>query len=80
VFLAQYGDENLVSRSQAKRLLTRFDKFREVILNFENVEVIGQAFADEVFRVFTNKNPKIRLSYINTNEQVKKMILRATKN
>lgn len=78
VFLAQYGEENLISRSQAKRLLARFDKFREVILNFKNVEVIGQAFADEVFRVFVNKNPNTRLSYINTNEQVKKMILRVT--
>lgn len=76
VLLAQYSKENLISRSQAKRLLARFDKFKEVILNFKNVETIGQAFADEVFRVFANKYPNIRLSYINTNEQVKKIILR----
>jgi anti-sigma regulatory factor (Ser/Thr protein kinase) len=78
VHLAKYGEENLISRSQAKRLLVRFDKFREVILNFKNVEIIGQAFADEIFRVFVNKNPNTHLSYINTNEQVKKMILRVT--
>ncbi|OQX96290.1 hypothetical protein B6I21_01315, partial [candidate division KSB1 bacterium 4572_119] len=77
VFLAQYGEENLISRSQAKRLLTRFDLFKEVILNFRGVNVIGQAFADEVFRVFVNKNPKIRLTYSNANDQVEKMILRA---
>ncbi|MBC8184092.1 STAS-like domain-containing protein [candidate division KSB1 bacterium] len=52
--------------------------YRVVILNFKNVEIIGQAFADEIFRVFVNKNPNTRLSYINTNEQVKKMILRIT--
>ena len=76
VFLTQYGNENLISRSQAKRLLARFDKFKEVILDFKNVDFIGQAFADEVFRVFVNKNPDIHLNYINASEQVEKMILR----
>jgi len=52
VFLAAYGEDNLISRSQAKRLLVRFERFKEIILDFENVESIGQAFADEIFRVF----------------------------
>lgn len=74
VFLARYGNENLVSRSQAKRLLARFERFKEIILDFDNVESIGQAFADEIFRVFTSQNPNIHLIPINTNGQVKKMI------
>lgn len=74
VFLAQYGEENLISRSQAKRLLARFDKFKEVILDFKNVNNIGQAFADEIFRVFVNKHPDIYLNHTNTNNQVRKMI------
>jgi anti-sigma regulatory factor (Ser/Thr protein kinase) len=77
VFLAQHGDENLISRSQAKRLLTRFDRFKEIVLNFQNVESIGQAFADEIFRVFQNEHPNINLHPINANEQVMKMINRA---
>ncbi len=77
VFLATYGNENLISRSQAKRLLARFEKFKEIVLDFEDVEIIGQAFADEIFRVFQNAHPTIQLYPINTNEQVKKMILRA---
>ncbi len=80
VFLATYGDENLVSRSQAKRLLSRFERFKEVILDFSNVRSIGQPFADEVFRVFRNQNPAIHLTVINTNKQVKQMIERATNN
>ncbi len=40
VSLAQI-DENLVSRSQAKRLLARVDQFRVVVLDFKNVEEIG---------------------------------------
>jgi biotin operon repressor len=78
VFLAAYGDENLISRSQARRLLARFEKFREIILDFANVASIGQAFADEVFRVFQMQHPDIHLIPINTSKQVQKMIAHVT--
>lgn len=80
VKLAQYGDDKLISRSQAKRLIARFEKFKIVILDFQGVESIGQAFTDEVYRVFTAKFPNIALSEINTNENVTRMILRAKSN
>ncbi len=78
VRLAQYGDEQLVSRSQAKRLLARVDKFKVVIFDFSEVEAIGQAFADEVFRVFPNRHPDLELMSINTNLAVQSMIQRAS--
>lgn len=65
----------LVSRSQAKRLYRGFEKFSEVVLDFAGVTEIGQGFADELFRVFTNKNPAVRLVPINCRANVKKMIL-----
>ena len=77
VRLAQYGDEKLVSRSQAKRLLDRVDKFKTVIFDFDEVESIGQAFADEVFRVFQRQHPDIELIYTKTNKSVQEMISRA---
>jgi hypothetical protein len=77
VRLAQYGDYKLVSRSQAKRLLARVDRFKVVILDFDGVESIGQAFADEVFRVFVNKNPQVELIATEQTEAVQQMILRA---
>jgi anti-sigma regulatory factor (Ser/Thr protein kinase) len=80
VKLAAYGGENLVSRSQAKRLLARFEKFKEIILDFSDVEMIGQAFADEIFRVFQAQNPTIQLSTIHANKQVQKMIQRVLSN
>jgi hypothetical protein len=80
VVLAKYGNENLISRSQAKRLLSRLDKFREVIMDFEKVETIGHAFADEIFRVFKIKNPDIHLMHVNANEEVQKSISRAMQN
>jgi len=77
VRLALHGDETLVSRSQAKRLLNRFDRFRVVVLDFEGINEIGQAFADEVFRVFPNFHPTTEICAINTNDWVQKMISRA---
>lgn len=77
VRLARIGDENLVSRSQAKRLLQRVDRFRTVVLDFEGVERIGQAFADEVFRVFANEHPAIELIPIHASPEVQQMIRRA---
>ena len=74
VTLARFGDENLLSRSQAKRLLTRFDRFREVLLDFAGVEFIGQGFADEVFRVFRSQHPEVNLSWMNTNPTVESTI------
>jgi hypothetical protein len=71
------GDESLVSRSQARRLLARFERFKEVILDFEGIASIGQAFADEIFRVFVQENPHIHLTPLNANDEVLKMISRA---
>lgn len=77
VRLARVGDENLVSRSQAKRLLLRVDGFRVVILDFTEVSRIGQAFADEVFRVFANEHPEIELQAVHASPEVQQMIRRA---
>jgi len=77
VRLAKAGDENLVSRSQAKRLMLRVDGFRVVVLDFADVNRIGQAFADEVFRVFANEHPDIELQSIHAVPEVQQMIRRA---
>lgn len=77
VKLMQHEGETLLSRSQAKRLISRFDRFTEVILDFDGVTQIGQAFADQVFRVFPNKYPSVHLETINATIDVKNMIKRA---
>ncbi len=77
VSLARYGNERLVSRSQAKRLLARVDRFKIVIFDFEGIDQIGQAFADEVFRVYNNRHPDIQLYFIKTQPNVENMIVRA---
>lgn len=78
VRLAQYGDELLVSRSQAKRLLARFDRFRTVLLDFTGVSSIGQAFADEIFRVFKNAHTHVDMIPINMSAAVSSMVAHVT--
>jgi anti-sigma regulatory factor (Ser/Thr protein kinase) len=75
--LAQWGNEHLISRSQAKRLIARFERFKSVILDFNGVAEIGQAFADELFRVYQLAHPAIDIQPINMTLQVERMWLRA---
>jgi len=77
VVLAQYAPDPLISRSQAKRVLSRIDLFRVVVFDFSGVESIGQAFADEIFRVFARSHPGIELEFVHANVSVRNMIERA---
>jgi anti-sigma regulatory factor (Ser/Thr protein kinase) len=77
VDLARYGNDKLISRSQAKRVLARVELFKTVVFDFRGVDSIGQAFSDEIFRVFANEHPEIELLDINTNSAVRRMIDRA---
>ncbi len=77
VKLAKYGMDELVSRSQAKRLLSRVELFKTVVLDFQGIETIGQAFADQIFRVFAQQHPDIDLVPIHTGKNVREMIDRA---
>lgn len=63
-----------VSRSQAKRLCNGFEKFREIELDFAEIEEIGQGFAHQLFYVFQNAHQEIKLIPLNMSEEVKKMI------
>lgn len=69
-----------ISRSQARRLLSGLEKFKIVILDFERVPSVGQAFADEVFRVFRTRHPEIEIQYVGANEAVRFMVERAKNN
>lgn len=66
-----------VSRSQARRILVGLEKFKKIILDFDRVPNVGQAFADEIFRVFQSRYPKISIEPINMNKTVRFMVKRA---
>lgn len=70
-----------ISRSQARRVMSGLDKkFQTVILDFEGVQTIGQAFADEVFRVYRTRHPEMILGAENAKPGVQFMIDRAQAN
>ncbi|MGB8816177.1 MAG: DUF4325 domain-containing protein [Minisyncoccia bacterium] len=66
-----------ISRSQARRILSGLEKFKIILLDFENVPVVGQAFADEIYRVFQYKYPDIKIEEENMSAGVRFMIERA---
>jgi DNA-binding Lrp family transcriptional regulator len=66
-----------ISRSQARRILAGLEKFKVITFDFDKVSVVGQAFADEIFRVFHRAHPGIRLETENMQEGVKFMVERA---
>jgi anti-sigma regulatory factor (Ser/Thr protein kinase)/predicted transcriptional regulator len=74
VRLAKYPGEQLVSRSQARRVLARFERFSEVMLDFDGVPQIGQAFADEIFRVYALEHPEVEIIPIRMLPAVERMI------
>ena len=78
VRLLEYGDEAplVISRSQAKRLMVRFERFENILLDFTGIDEIGQGFADELFRVFPSQHPDTVLTPINCSPAVGSMIAR----
>jgi anti-anti-sigma regulatory factor len=55
-------------------VLARIDRFKTVVFDFSEVDVIGQAFADEIFRVFATSHPDITASVIYANPAILRTI------
>lgn len=78
VELINFGSEFL-SRSQAKRFALGLEQFREVLLDFSGVDLVGQGFADELFRVWQSQHPEVRLEVTGANRGVDLMISRVAR-
>ncbi len=76
--LMKHEGQELVSRSQAKRLLSRVNKFDEVLLDFLGITTIGHSFADEIFRVYSRNYPKVQILTMNTNPGIDGIIQAVT--
>lgn len=68
--------KDYISRSQARRVLVSLEKFKTVNLDFWGIKTVGQAFVDEIFRVWQSKHPKIKIIEQNANENITFMIKR----
>ncbi|MBQ7934791.1 MAG: DUF4325 domain-containing protein [Clostridia bacterium] len=71
-----FPNGNPVSRSEARRLGELILRFKEIDLDFANVEEVGQAFVHEMFVVWQHRNPEIQLNVCNANQAVESMIKR----
>ncbi len=76
VRLALYEGVQLVSRSQAKRIMNRIERFTSVILDFEGVDTVGRSFVDEIFRVFARNHPAITITPFNMSPEVQQEVAR----
>jgi len=70
------ADRSLLARSQARRILAGLDQYKMITLDFKKVKEVGQAFVDEVFRVFKRRHPEIQLIHVNASPAVEFMIRR----
>lgn len=66
-----------VSRSEARRLFFGLEKFKRIVIDFQKVHGIGQGFADEIFRIFRQKHPSIRLEPVSMAPSVAFFVKRA---
>ncbi len=66
-----------ISRSHARRILSGLEKFKIILLDFDKVPFVGQAFADEIYRVFQNAHPDILIQEENMSAGVRFMVERA---
>ena len=68
-------DASPVSRSQAKRVCNRFEEFREIILDFDGLDWMGQGFAHQIFAVYQKEHPELEIIPINMSDGVRSMYL-----
>lgn len=76
IALSKFGEE-LVSRAQAKYVVAQFESHQEVEIDFADVDQIGQAFADELVRVWPLAHPNMQIKILNAGECVVKMFKHA---
>jgi anti-sigma regulatory factor (Ser/Thr protein kinase)/predicted transcriptional regulator len=69
-----HQDVDYVSRSQARRIVAGLEKFKTIELDFKDIKTIGQAFADEIFRVWQAAHKDVKFEVKNANENVMLMI------
>ena len=67
-------NEGIVSRSQAKLLLANCKEAKTIVLDFSNIDSIGQGFTDQVFRVFKASHPEVKIEVVNACSAVKESI------
>jgi anti-sigma regulatory factor (Ser/Thr protein kinase) len=69
--------EQPTSREQARRVLPRTQRPRELVVDFTDIACVGPAFADELLCVVPREHPGMRLSWRNASPEVEQDLRRA---
>jgi anti-sigma regulatory factor (Ser/Thr protein kinase) len=68
--------DTFISRSEARRVTSGLERFREVVLDFRGVVEVGQGFVDEIFRVWAVAHRRTKVMPVNLTKEVEFMIKR----
>ena len=63
-----------VARSHARRVLKDAAGYKELVIDFRGIEFMGRGFADEVFRVFQEEHPEIKITPLHASTSMLAMI------
>ena len=77
VNLVRRGDEQVNSRIQAQSLLHNIRDLNKIEFDFNHIDLIGPAFADELVRKTKEKNQSVNINWINSNAMVDVLMSRA---
>lgn len=68
---------DFVSRSEAKRVVLGLEQFEAIVLDFKDVDTVGQGFVDQIFRVWQEHYPDKKITATRANENIAFMVRRA---
>jgi hypothetical protein len=63
--------------SQTRRIVMGLEKFKHEFLDFRNLLTLDQGFVEEVFHVFQNNYPQIKIEHTKSNDDLQFMIDRS---
>ena len=63
-----------VARSHSRRCLKDAEGYKELVIDFRGIEFMGRGFADEVFRVFQEEHPEIKITPLHASTSMLAMI------
>lgn len=75
--LRQNKNEQINSRNQAKTIISNLNNIKKVKFDFNNVDLIGPAFADELIRGLSKREKVVEVQWINSNEMIDIMMSHA---
>ena len=58
----------------ARRVLKDAEGYKELVIDFRGIEFMGRGFADEVFRVFQEEHPEIKITPLHASTSMLAMI------